>query len=93
MTLLKSVSVISSKSNSSEQSFLSFSFFLFFHNRNHNTINSLYLSFLLGLMFFLMIPLVSLGFEINPQVSWDMMMVVMMKGEEDQTIEEGFDLW
>ena len=37
------------------------------------------------------LPLVSLGFGINPQVSWDMMMVV--KGEEDQTIEKGLDLW
>ena len=36
---------------------------------------------------------VSLEFGINPQVSWDMMMVVMVKGEEDQTIEEGIDLW
>ena len=39
------------------------------------------------------LPLVSLGSGINPQVSWDMMMVMMMKREEDQTIEEGFDLW
>ena len=41
------------------------------------------------------LPLVSLGFGINPQVSWDMIlvMVVMMKGEENQTIEEGLDLW
>ena len=38
------------------------------------------------------LPLVSLGLGINPQVSWDMMMV-MVKGEEDQTIEEGLDLW
>ncbi len=35
---------------------------------------------------------VSLEFGINPQVSWDMVMVVV-KGEEDQTIEEGLDLW
>ena len=56
------------------------------------------LSFLLGLVFFSIgddggdhLPLVSLGFGINPQVSWDM--VVVMKGEEDQTIEEGLDLW
>ena len=35
---------------------------------------------------------VSLGFGINPQVSWDMVMMVV-KGEEDQTIEEGLDLW
>ena len=40
------------------------------------------------------LPLVSLGFGINHQVSWDMMvMMMMMKGEEDQTIEEGLDLW
>ena len=40
------------------------------------------------------LPLVSLGFGINPQVSGDMMMVMMVvKGEEDQTIEEGLDLW
>ena len=38
------------------------------------------------------LPLVSLGFGINPQVSWDMV-VMMVKGEEDQTIEEGLDLW
>ncbi len=56
------------------------------------------LSFLLGLAFFsvvmvVMISLVSLGFGINPQVSWDMRMMLIMKGEEDQTIEEGLDLW
>ena len=38
------------------------------------------------------LPLVSLGFGINPQVSWDMVAMVV-KGEEDQTIEEGLDLW
>ena len=62
------------------------------------------LSFLLGLVFFSMMVMVMVmvvislssvwGFGINPQVSWDiMMMVVMAKGEEDQTIEEGLDLW
>ena len=58
------------------------------------------LSFLLGLVFFsmvmVMVVIISLssvwGFEINPQVSWNMLMV-MVKGEEDQTIEEGLDLW
>ena len=57
------------------------------------------LSFLLGLVFFSMVVvevIISLssvwGFGINPQVSWDMMMRVV-KGEEDQTIEEGSDLW
>ena len=57
------------------------------------------LSFLLGLVFFSMVMVVVIislssvwGFGINPQVSWDMMMV-MVKGEEDQTIEEGLDLW
>ena len=57
------------------------------------------LSFLLGLVFFsavVIVVIISLssvwGFGINPQVSWDMMAVVM-KGEEDQTIEEGLDLW
>ena len=57
------------------------------------------LSFLLGLVFFSMVMVVMMviisfssvwGFGVNPQVSWDMMMVV--KGEEDQTIEEGLDL-
>ena len=60
------------------------------------------LSFLLGLVFFSMVMVVMIislssvwGFGINPQVSWDVMMMVvaMMKGEEDQTIEEGLDLW
>ena len=60
------------------------------------------LSFLLGLVFFsVMVVMVAVmvislssvwGFGINPQVSWDMM-VVMVKGEEDQTMEEGLDLW
>ena len=57
------------------------------------------LSFFLGLVFFSMVVMavvviISLssvwGLGINPQVSWDMMMV---KREEDQTIEEGLDLW
>ena len=62
------------------------------------------LSFLLGLVFFSMVVVVVVvvviislssvwGFVINPQVSWDMMMVVVVKGEEDQTIEEGLNLW
>ena len=58
------------------------------------------LSFLLGLVFFSMVMVVMIislssvwGFGINPQVSWDMMMMVMVKGEEDQTFEEGLDLW
>ena len=60
------------------------------------------LSFLLGQVFFsivvvMVVVIISLssvwGFGINPQVSWDMMMVMVMKGEEDQTIEEGLDLW
>ena len=58
------------------------------------------LSFLLGLVFFSMVVVVMViislssvwGFGINPQVSWDMMMMAV-KGKEDQTIEEGFDLW
>ena len=57
------------------------------------------LSVLLGLVFFsvmmAMMVIISLssvwGFGINPQVSWDMMRA-MVKGEEDQTIEEGLDL-
>ena len=60
------------------------------------------LSVLLGLVFFSMVVMVMViislssvwGFGINPQVSWDMMMMaVVVKGEEDQTIEEGLDLW
>ena len=58
------------------------------------------LSFLLGLVFFSMVMVVVIislssvwGFGINPQVSWDMVMMVMVKGEEDQTIEEGLYLW
>ena len=59
------------------------------------------LSFLLGLVFFSMVVVVVviislssvLGFGINPQVSWDMVMMMMVvKGEDDQTIEEGLDL-
>ena len=61
------------------------------------------LSFLLGLVFFSMmvamvvdhLPLVSLGLG-SILISRDMKMMVMMmvmKGEEDQTIEEVLDLW
>ena len=54
------------------------------------------LSFLLGLVFFsvmvVVVMIISLssvwGFGINPQVSWDMVVMMMVKGEEDQTIEE-----
>ena len=59
------------------------------------------LSFLLGLVFFsvmmAMMVIISLssvwGLGINPQVSWDMVVMMVVKGEEDQTFEEGLDLW
>ena len=54
------------------------------------------LSFLLGLVFFSMVVvIISLssvwGFGSILKSHGDMM--VMVKGEEDQTIEEGLDLW
>ena len=57
------------------------------------------LSFLLGLVFFSMVVMVIIslssvwGFGINLQVSWDMMVMMMVKGEEDQTIEDHSNFW
>ena len=55
------------------------------------------LSFLLGLVFFSMVVVVIISLSSvwglgSILVSWDTMMMVV-KGEEDQTIEEGLDLW